>query len=129
MIDAAKVMVVDDTIDQPVNTREVTATDHRYTYTAREKEKADIANHNDGLEDSTSCQTPLTKHSVETTECSNRIEQTCQNQDIKLTFPHQEDKQSVDKLPRKSKCQIQSESSVFFCSEGCFQQTSDNKLL
>ena len=135
MNDAVKVMVVDDTIDQPVSTMEVTSTGHRYTETAREKQKTNINIHNDGLKHSTSCHTQLTKYSVETTECSSRIEQMGNSyqsekiQDVKLSFPHQENKKSVEKLPRKSKCQIQSESSVFFCSEGCFQQTSDNKVL
>ena len=50
--DAVKVMVVDDTIDQPVSTMEVTATGHRYTETAREKQKTNINIHNDGLKHS-----------------------------------------------------------------------------
>ena len=132
---AVTVMVVDDTIDRPVSTMKVTAIGHRYTETDREKQKADITNHNDGLKHSTSCRTHLTKQSVEITEYSNNIEQGVnsyqaeENNDVKLSFPHQENKQSVEKFPRKSKCQIQSKSSVFFCSEGCFDQTSQNKVL
>ena len=44
MNDAVKVMVVDDTIDQPVSNMEVTATGHRYTETAGEKQKTNINN-------------------------------------------------------------------------------------
>ena len=130
-------MVVEDTIDQPVNTLEVTATGHRFTDTSEKKEKIGIPNFNDNLGSSRKYHTHLTKQSANIqehfskTEKGNLLKQdhhrysyNCYqaevNNDVPLFSPQQEDQQNGEKVPTKSKCQIQPEnnliSSVFFCS-------------
>ena len=118
--------------------KEVMKTEHRYSKTARENQKADNNRQIDEHEQSTSFHTHIKDDSVEITKCSSMMEKmdnSCQaeeNNVVKLSFSLQDDKHSDQSHPTISKCQIQSENnligSVLFCSEGCFQQRSENKV-
>ena len=149
--------IVEDTIDRPVKTLEVNATGNKYTDTSSKKERSSIQNTNGKLEPPTSFHTRLTKHSLKSKEHLSTIDENVvltemgyfshqdlhnydnncyqgeENNDVTLFFPHQKDQKNDEKLRTKSKCQIQPEnnliSSVFFCNEGCFQHTSDNKVV
>jgi hypothetical protein len=144
MNNAVKEMFFEDTL-------EVTEIGHKYMNTPSKEERSGIHNTNDKLEPSTSFQTHLTKHSATSKEFT-KIDQNGVLTDMGNLFQQdvyiydnncyqaegnndvtQEDQQNDEKVPTKSKCQIQPEnnliSSVFFCSEGCFQQNSHNKVV
>ena len=127
--DAVKVMVVEDTIDTPVKTLEVTATGNKYTNTPSKKDRSSRKIENFSTIDENGVLTEMVNivHQ-DVHNYDNNCYQAYENNDIT-----QKDKQSDEKLPTKSKWEIQPENnlrcSVFFCSEGCFQQTSDNKVV